>query len=137
VLILDEPTQGVDVAAKAEIYRLIYDFVDKGGAAIVISSELPELLSLSDRVVVMREGRLVGELPGVGREGNPQSESETAETIMAMAARGVAAAEGTREENVASTSAHGWEGLHRSMGWPSPWRWPQPSFTLALPLPSS
>jgi ABC-type sugar transport system ATPase subunit len=101
LLIFDEPTQGVDVAAKAEIYRLIYDFVDKGGAAIVISSELPELLSLSDRVVVMREGRLVGELPGVGREGNPQSESETAETIMAMAARGVAAAEGTREENVA------------------------------------
>jgi ABC-type sugar transport system ATPase subunit len=87
LLIFDEPTQGVDVAAKAEIYRLIYDFVDGGGAAIVISSELPELLSLSDRIVVMREGRLVGEVAGVGRQGNERSESESAELIMSMAAR--------------------------------------------------
>jgi ABC-type sugar transport system ATPase subunit len=102
LLIFDEPTQGVDVAAKAEIYRLIYDFVDKGGAAIVISSELPELLGLSDRVVVMREGRLVGELPGVGRPGNEQSENETAEAVMAMAARGsTGVAVNTREENMA------------------------------------
>lgn len=102
LLIFDEPTQGVDVAAKAEIYRLIYDFVDGGGAAIVISSELPELLSLSDRIVVMREGRIVGEVPGVGRQGNERSESESAELIMSMAARNTGLlVDNTHKEGVA------------------------------------
>lgn len=100
LMIFDEPTQGVDVAAKTDIYRLIYDFVDKGGAAVVISSELPELLHLSDRIAVMREGRLVGELAGVDRPGCLGPESEIAETIMAMAARetGHSAAAETKEE---------------------------------------
>ncbi|MET0253516.1 MAG: sugar ABC transporter ATP-binding protein [Terrimicrobiaceae bacterium] len=62
LIIVDEPTQGIDVGAKVEVYRLIREFVAKGGAAIVISSELPELLGLSDRIVVMREGTKAGEL---------------------------------------------------------------------------
>ncbi|MHC4247649.1 MAG: ATP-binding cassette domain-containing protein [Planctomycetota bacterium] len=61
-LILDEPTRGVDVGAKAEIRRLIRELAAKGMATLVISSELPELLALSDRVVVMREGVVSGEL---------------------------------------------------------------------------
>lgn len=62
ILILDEPTRGVDVGAKAEIYRLVRQIASDGVAVLVISSELPEVLGLSDRVLVMREGRLVGEL---------------------------------------------------------------------------
>ena len=62
VLILDEPTRGVDVGAKAEIYRLIRAIAAEGVAVLVISSELPEVLGLSDRVLVMCEGRLVGDL---------------------------------------------------------------------------
>lgn len=64
VLILDEPTRGVDVGAKAEIYRLIREIAADGVAVLMISSELPEVLGLSDRVLVMREGRMVGELDG-------------------------------------------------------------------------
>lgn len=62
VLILDEPTRGVDVGAKAEIHRLIRRLADDGAAVLMISSELPELLKVADRILVMRRGRLVGEL---------------------------------------------------------------------------
>ena len=61
VLILDEPTRGVDVATKVEIYHKIGDLADKGVGILFISSELPEIMGMSDRVLVMREGRLVGE----------------------------------------------------------------------------
>jgi ribose transport system ATP-binding protein len=61
VLILDEPTRGVDVAAKAEIYALVSDLSRQGVAILMISSELPEILGVSDRILVMREGRIVGE----------------------------------------------------------------------------
>ena len=61
LLILDEPTRGVDVGAKAEIYALIDDLAKQGTAIILISSELPEVLSMSDRVAVMRQGRVVAE----------------------------------------------------------------------------
>ena len=64
VLILDEPTRGVDVGAKAEIHRLIRELTAQGMATVVISSDLPELLALSDRVLVMCEGRVAGELDG-------------------------------------------------------------------------
>jgi len=64
VLILDEPTRGVDVGGKAEIYALIRQMARQGMALIVISSELPEVLGISDRVLVMRQGSLVGELSG-------------------------------------------------------------------------
>lgn len=62
VLILDEPTRGVDVGAKAEIYTLIDELAASGVAVLVVSSELPEVLGLSDRIVVMRAGRVAGEL---------------------------------------------------------------------------
>jgi ABC-type sugar transport system ATPase subunit len=63
VLILDEPTRGVDVGAKAEIHALIGELASQGKAILLISSELPELLSLSNRILVLREGRIVGEVP--------------------------------------------------------------------------
>ncbi|WP_329564465.1 sugar ABC transporter ATP-binding protein [Kitasatospora sp. NBC_01266] len=62
VLILDEPTRGIDVGAKAEIYQIIADLAKEGTALLVISSELPEVLGLADRVVVMQNGRITGEL---------------------------------------------------------------------------
>jgi ABC-type sugar transport system ATPase subunit len=63
VLVLDEPTRGVDVAAKKEIYATVAGLADRGMGILLISSELPELLGMSDRILVMREGRLVGEFP--------------------------------------------------------------------------
>jgi ABC-type sugar transport system ATPase subunit len=62
-LILDEPTRGVDVGAKAEIHALVGELAARGTAIIVISSELPEVISLSDRIVVLRSGRVAGEIP--------------------------------------------------------------------------
>jgi ABC-type sugar transport system ATPase subunit len=62
ILILDEPTRGVDVGAKAEIHALIDELAAAGNAVILISSELPEVLNLSTRLIVLREGRIVGEL---------------------------------------------------------------------------
>jgi inositol transport system ATP-binding protein len=62
VLILDEPTRGIDVGAKAEIYRLISQLASEGMAVIMISSELPEVLGMSDRVMVMHEGEMMGTL---------------------------------------------------------------------------
>lgn len=63
ILILDEPTRGVDVGAKAEIHALIGELAASGAAVLLISSELPELLALSTRILVLRGGRLVGEVP--------------------------------------------------------------------------
>ena len=62
VIFVDEPTQGIDVGAKVEVYRLIRDFAAKGGSVVVISSELTELIGLSDRIIVMREGAKQGEI---------------------------------------------------------------------------
>ncbi|MET8876188.1 sugar ABC transporter ATP-binding protein [Nocardia sp. NPDC004604] len=62
VLILDEPTRGVDVGAKVEIYHVIEELAESGVAVLVISSELPEVLGLADRIVVMQHGRVTGEL---------------------------------------------------------------------------
>jgi ribose transport system ATP-binding protein len=64
VLILDEPTRGVDIGAKSEIYRIINDLAKTGVGIIVISSELPEIIGVADRVLVMREGLFAGELGG-------------------------------------------------------------------------
>ena len=64
VLILDEPTRGIDVGAKAEIYRLVDELATEGLGIMFISSELPEIIGMSDRVIVMQNGRITGELPG-------------------------------------------------------------------------
>jgi ABC-type sugar transport system ATPase subunit len=61
-MILDEPTRGVDVGAKAEIHALIGELTARGAAVLLISSELPEILGLADRIVVLREGRVAGEV---------------------------------------------------------------------------
>ena len=79
LLILDEPTKGVDIGAKAEISEIIIRLAEQGAAILLISSELPEVLSLSDRVLVMRSGRIVGEL---GRE------ALSPEGVMALATTG-------------------------------------------------
>jgi ABC-type sugar transport system ATPase subunit len=63
ILILDEPTRGVDVGAKAEIHALIDELAASGTGVILISSELPEILNLSTRIIVLRDGRISGELP--------------------------------------------------------------------------
>ena len=80
VLILDEPTRGVDIGAKSEIYRIIDDLAKKGIGVIVISSELPEIIGTCDRVLVMREGHIEGEV------GGPSGKPITQENIMALAA---------------------------------------------------
>ncbi|MCW5706878.1 sugar ABC transporter ATP-binding protein [Shinella sp.] len=68
VLILDEPTRGIDIGAKAEIYRIIDELAAGGAAIIMISSELPEIIGTADRVFVMREGTIAGELVGQADE---------------------------------------------------------------------
>jgi ribose transport system ATP-binding protein len=79
VLIFDEPTRGIDVGAKVEIYELMNDLVAQGNAVVMISSELPEILGMSDRILVMHEGRIAGEL---------SREEATQEKIMWLATGG-------------------------------------------------
>lgn len=76
LLILDEPTRGIDVGAKVEIYQLINELTASGRAVLMISSDLPEVLGMSDRVLVMSQGRLAGELP---------AEAATQDAVMELA----------------------------------------------------
>lgn len=62
VILLDEPTRGIDVGAKHEIYNVIYELAKRGVAVMFASSDLPEVLGVADRIVVMREGEIAGEL---------------------------------------------------------------------------
>ncbi len=64
ILILDEPTRGIDVGAKLEIYMIMNQLVAEGKSVIMISSEMPEILGMCDRIYIMNEGRIVGELDG-------------------------------------------------------------------------
>jgi ABC-type sugar transport system ATPase subunit len=64
VLILDEPTRGIDVGSKQEVYQLIHRLASEGVGIVLISSELPEIVGLADRILVMRAGRVVAELSG-------------------------------------------------------------------------
>lgn len=64
ILIMDEPTRGIDVNAKSEIYALMKEYVESGGSIIMVSSELPEVIGVSDRIMVMREGRVSGFIDG-------------------------------------------------------------------------
>ncbi|MFF1394879.1 sugar ABC transporter ATP-binding protein [Streptomyces sp. NPDC058287] len=82
ILLFDEPTRGVDVGAKAAIHTLVRDLAREGLAVLIVSSELPELIGMSDRILVMAEGRLAGELPAGASE----------EDIMRLATRGGPAA---------------------------------------------
>jgi ABC-type sugar transport system ATPase subunit len=61
ILLLDEPTRGIDVGAKAEIYQLIHKLADEGKSILMVSSELPELLGICDRIITVCEGRVTGE----------------------------------------------------------------------------
>ena len=76
ILIVDEPTRGIDIGAKAEVHKILRSLASRGVAVMIISSDLPEVLSLADRVLVMREGRLVGEF---------SKESATEESVMHLA----------------------------------------------------
>jgi ribose transport system ATP-binding protein len=82
ILLLDEPTRGIDIGAKQDIYRLIFDLAAQGLGVVVVTSEMPELLLLSDRILVMSEGRQTGILP---------RENATQEMVMRLAAPGIAA----------------------------------------------
>jgi ribose transport system ATP-binding protein len=85
VLIMDEPTRGIDVGAKVEIYELMNELTQEGAGILMISSDLPEVLGMSDRILVMGGGRLKGELP---------AEEATQERVMALATQGSEAAVG-------------------------------------------
>ena len=81
ILLLDEPTRGIDVGAKFEIYTIIADLAKQGKSIIMISSEMPELIGMSDRIMVMCEGRLSGFIDG---------KNATQEEIMRLAAQFIA-----------------------------------------------
>ncbi|WP_124054049.1 sugar ABC transporter ATP-binding protein [Arcanobacterium ihumii] len=83
ILLLDEPTRGVDVGAKVEIYQLINEVTARGGAVVMVSSELPEVLGMSDRILVMSRGRISGEI---------DAKDATQDAVMTMAVRNVTAA---------------------------------------------
>ncbi|GMA42150.1 sugar ABC transporter ATP-binding protein [Mobilicoccus caccae] len=80
VLLLDEPTRGVDVGAKVEIYELVNTVTENGGGVLLVSSDLPEVISMSDRVLVMAHGRVVGEL---------SAEEATQDAVMSLAVKEV------------------------------------------------
>ncbi|AXG76575.1 sugar ABC transporter ATP-binding protein [Streptomyces paludis] len=102
VLILDEPTRGIDVGAKVEIYELINALTDAGHAVLMISSDLPEVLGMSDRVLVMAQGRLAGELA---------AHEATQDAVMALA---VGATDTTRTADMSRTEND--EGVEGSRG---------------------
>ena len=100
ILIFCEPTRGVDVAAKAAIYKIMRDLARRGRAILMISSDLPEIIGVSDRILVMREGTLAGELPG----------GATEEEVMAIAvgARSRTARDGLMSDQQAIAPAPAW-----------------------------
>jgi ribose transport system ATP-binding protein len=86
ILIFDEPTRGIDVGAKSEIYKLLNDLAAQGKAIVMISSELPEILRMSHRIIVMCEGRITGELTAgeATQESIMKYATQRGETILAV-----------------------------------------------------
>ncbi|NLF28725.1 MAG: sugar ABC transporter ATP-binding protein, partial [Clostridiales bacterium] len=84
ILLLDEPTRGIDVGAKFEIYQLILKLAEEGKGILMVSSEMPELIGICDRILVMSNGRLAGILERGRDFGGVQGEQET---ILALAAK--------------------------------------------------
>lgn len=80
VLIVDEPTRGIDVGAKSEVHQVLFDMAKKGVAVLVISSDLPEIMAISDRIITLSEGKVTGELHG---------DEATEEKLMSMMAVGI------------------------------------------------
>lgn len=101
VLILDEPTRGIDVGAKVEIYQLVNELTASGHAVLMISSDLPEVLGMSDRVLVMAQGRIAGELA---------AEEATQDAVMALAVTASAPRHGADE------SAHKHDAVNEEEG---------------------
>ena len=87
LVIFDEPTQGIDVSAKVEVHRLIREFVASGGAAIVIASEVNELVELSHRVLIMRQGRIVGHVDGIAESLAEGRGDQLKQRILSLSAR--------------------------------------------------
>ena len=85
LLILDEPTRGIDVGSKAEIHNIVRDLADEGYAILVISSDMPEILGLSDRILALYSGRIVGEFASRGL-----AEEALVQAIMGRPAAGAA-----------------------------------------------
>ncbi|PVE50616.1 ATP-binding cassette domain-containing protein [Rhizobium rhizogenes] len=110
LLILDEPTQGIDVQAKAEVHAMIAELARLGLAIIVISSELPELLGVSDRIVVLREGQKTGEFP---------ASEATQEKVLQAATQAASRLASTSSADRQVQSLHGWLrrlATHREFG---------------------
>jgi inositol transport system ATP-binding protein len=80
VLIVDEPTRGIDIGAKAEVHQLLRVLAKNGTAVVVVSSELPEVVSLCDRIIVVKEGRITGEMSG------PEATEEKLMKLMVLTA---------------------------------------------------
>jgi rhamnose transport system ATP-binding protein len=97
VLILDEPTRGIDIGAKVEVHRIISELAGSGLGIILISSDLPEILAMSDRILVLHEGRITAEIP---------RERATQERVM-FAATGNAGAESPAAPDDPSGGGHG------------------------------
>ena len=95
VLLLDEPTRGVDVGAKVEIYELINEITENGGAVVMVSSELPEVLGMSDRILVMSNGQVAGILDADGA---------TEDAVMSLAVSAVTSAVTSTKDDPAPTS---------------------------------
>ena len=89
ILLFDEPTRGIDVGSKVEVYRLMNDLARQGAVILMVSSELPELLGMSDRILVLHRGRLAADLPRA---------DATAERVLHFAMTGADIEEGTRDE---------------------------------------
>ena len=111
VLILDEPTRGIDVGAKYEIYTIINRLADEGKAVLVISSELPELLGICDRIYTLSAGRITGEVPRA---------EATQESLMTLMTKGTESRDDVAPTNADLARPSAGRPRHRLGGAPAP-----------------